>query len=47
MRFVGDGKLPLLVLESNTADNEDFELNNRQIQPNTIVRRIMLKVLAE
>ena len=34
-------------LETNTADDEDFELNNRQIQPNTIVRRIMLKVLAE
>ena len=34
-------------LESNTADDEDFTLNNRQIQPNTIVRRIMLKVLAE
>ena len=70
MRFVDDGKIPLLVhctagisrsgavgevlnwyfnryLETNTADDEDFELNNRQIQPNTIVRRIMLKVLAE
>ena len=47
MRFVGDGKLPLLVLESNTADDEDFVQNNRKIQPNTIVRRIMLKVLAE
>ena len=70
MRFVDDGKLPLLVhctagisrsgavgevlnwyfnryLETNTADDEDFELNNRQIQPNTIVRRIMLKVLQE
>ena len=70
MRFVDDGKLPLLVhctagisrsgaagevlnwyfnryLENNTADDEDFEQNNRQIQPNTIVRRIMLKVLAE
>ena len=34
-------------LESNTADDEDFVQNNRQIQPNTIVRRIMLKVLAE
>ena len=34
-------------LETNTADDEDFELNNRQIMPNTIVRRIMLKVLAE
>ena len=33
--------------ETNTADDEDFELNNRQIMPNTIVRRIMLKVLAE
>ena len=70
MRFVDDGKFPLLVhctagisrsgavgevlnwyfnryLENNTADDEDFEQNNRQIQPNTIVRRIMLKVLAE
>ena len=70
MRFVDDGKLPLLVhctagisrsgavgevlnwyfnryLEPNTADNEEFEQNNRQIQPNTLVRRIMLKVLAE
>ena len=34
-------------LESNTADDEDFVQNNRQIMPNTIVRRIMLKVLAE
>ena len=70
MRFVDDGKLPLLVhctagisrsgavgevlnwyfnryLENNTADDEDFEQNNRQILPNTIVRRIMLEVLAE
>ena len=70
MRFVDDGKLPLLVhctagisrsgavgevlnwyfnryLENNTADDEDFEQNNRQIMPNTIVRRIMLEVLAE
>ena len=70
MRFVDDGKLPLLVhctagisrsgavgevlnwyfnryLENNTADNEDFVQNNRQILPNTIVRRIMLEVLAE
>ena len=70
MRFVDDGKLPLLVhctagisrsgavgevlnwyfnryLETNTADDEDFVENNRQILPNTIVRRIMLKVLAE
>ena len=70
MRFVDDGKFPLLVhctagisrsgavgevlnwyfnryLERNAADDEDFEQNNRQIQPNTIVRRIMLKVLAE
>ena len=68
MRFVDDGKLPLLVhctagisrsgavgevlnwyfnryLETNTADDEDFTQNNRQIQPNTIVRRIMLKIL--
>ena len=34
-------------LETNTADDEDFVENNRQILPNTIVRRIMLKVLAE
>ena len=70
MRFVDDGKLPLLVhctagisrsgavgevlnwyfnryLERNAADDEEFVQNNRQIQPNTIVRRIMLKVLAE
>ena len=70
MRFVDDGKLPLLVhctagisrsgavgevlnwyfnryLEHNVADDEEFVQNNRQIQPNTIVRRIMLKVLAE
>ena len=70
MRFVDDGKLPLLVhctagisrsgavgevlnwyfnryLETNTADDEDFVKNNRQILPNTIVRRIMLEVLAE
>ena len=32
-------------LETNTADDEDFVQNNRQILPNTIVRRIMLKVL--
>ena len=70
MRFVDDGKFPLLVhctagisrsgavgevlnwyfnryLENNTADDEDFVENNRQILPNTIVRRIMLEVLAE
>ena len=70
MRFVDDGKFPLLVhctagisrsgavgevlnwyfnryLETNTADDEDFVENNRQILPNTIVRRIMLEVLAE
>lgn len=70
MRFVDDGKLPLLVhctagisrsgavgevlnwyfnryLERNAADDEDFTQNNRQIQPNTLVRRTMLKVLAE
>lgn len=70
MRFVDDGKLPLLVhctagiscsgavgevlnwyfnryLERNTQDDEDFTQNNRQIQPNTIVRRIMLEELAE
>ena len=34
-------------LKNNTTDDEDFVRNNRQIQPNTIVRRIMLKVLAE
>ena len=34
-------------LERNAADDEDFTQNNRQIQPNTLVRRIMLKVLAE
>ena len=68
MRFVDDGKLPLLVhctagisrsgavgevlnwyfnryLERNAADDEEFTQSNRQIQPNTIVRRIMLKVL--
>ena len=70
MRFVDDGKLPLLVqctagisrsgavgevlnwyfnryLERNAGDDEDFLQNNRQIQPNTIVRRIMLEELAE
>ena len=70
MRFVDDGKLPLLVhctagisrsgavgevlnwyfnryLERNAADDEDFTKNNRQIMPNFIVRRIMLKVLQE
>ena len=70
MRFVDDGKFPLLVhctagisrsgavgevlnwyfnryLETNTADDEDFVQNNRRIMPNTIVRRIMLKVLEE
>ena len=70
MRFVDDGKFPLLVhctagisrsgavgevlnwyfnryLERNAQDDEDFTQNNRQIQPNTIVRRIMFKVLAE
>ena len=30
--------------ERNAADDEDFTQNNRQIQPNTIVKRIMLKV---
>ena len=34
-------------LKYNAADDEDFTQNNRQIMPNTIVRRIMLKVLAE
>ncbi len=33
-------------LERNAADDEDFTQNNRQIQPNTIVRRIMLEELA-
>ena len=70
MRFVDDGKLPLLVhctagisrsravgevlnwyfnryLERNAADDEEFTQNNRQIMPNTIVRKIMLNVLAE
>ena len=70
MRFVDDGKFPLLVhctagisrsgavgevlnwyfnryLERNAGDDEDFLQNNRQIQPNTIVRRIMLEELAE
>jgi predicted protein tyrosine phosphatase len=68
MKFVDDGKLPLLVhctagisrsgavgevlnwyfncyLEYNAEDDEDFIQNNRQILPNTIVRKIMLKVL--
>lgn len=70
MRFVDDGKFPLLVhctagisrsgavgevlnwyfnryLERNAADDEEFTQNNRQIMPNTLVRRIMLNVLAE
>ena len=34
-------------LEYNAKDDEYFVQNNRQIMPNTIVRRIMLKVLAE
>jgi predicted protein tyrosine phosphatase len=34
-------------LENNTADDEDFVRNNRKIQPNTIVRRIMLQALEE
>ena len=34
-------------LERNAADDEDFTQSNRQIQPNTLVRQIMLKVLAE
>ena len=33
--------------ERNVADDEDFTQSNRQIQPNTIVRRIMLEELAE
>ena len=32
-------------LERNAADDEDFTQNNRQIMPNTIVRKIMLKIL--
>ena len=32
-------------LEHNAADDEDFTQSNRQIMPNFIVRRIMLKVL--
>ena len=32
-------------LEYNAKDDEYFVQNNRQIMPNTIVRRIMLKVL--
>ena len=32
-------------LGRNLRDDEDFTQNNRQIQPNTLVRRIMLKVL--
>ena len=70
MRFVDDGKLPLLVhctagisrsgavgevlnwyfnryLKNITTDDEEFIQNNRQIMPKTIVRRIMMKVLAE
>ena len=34
-------------LERNAVDYEDFTQNNRQIQPNPLVRRIMLKVLQE
>ena len=34
-------------LENNTADDEDFEQTNRQIMLNTIIRRIMLKILEE
>lgn len=68
MRFVDDGKMPLLVhctagisrsgavgevlnwyfnryLETNPEDDADFTRNNRQILPNSIVRRIMLEVL--
>ena len=68
MRFVDDGKMPLLVhctagisrsgavgevlnwyfnryLEVNAEDDADFTRNNRQILPNSIVRRIMLQVL--
>ena len=34
-------------LEYNAKDDEYFVQNNRQIMPNTIVRRIMMKVLQE
>ena len=34
-------------LTDNKADYDDFVQNNRQIIPNPIVRRIMMKVLAE
>ena len=34
-------------LTDNKADYDDFIQNNRQILPNPIVRRIMIKVLAE
>ena len=32
-------------LERNAADDEDFVRNNRQIQPNTLVRKILLQNL--
>ena len=70
MRFVDDGRMPLLVhcaagisrsgavgevlnwyfnryLTNNRTDYDDFIQNNRQILPNPIVRKIMIKVLAE
>lgn len=68
MRFVDDGKMPLLVhctagisrsgavgdvlnwyfnryLELNTEDDADFTRNNRQILPNSIVRKVFLDYL--
>ena len=32
-------------LKNNTTDDEDFVRNNRQIQPNTLVRKILLQNL--
>ena len=68
MRFVNDGKMPLLVhctagisrsgavgevlnwyfnryLETNPVDEDDFTRNNRQILPNSIVRKVFLDYL--
>ena len=70
MRFVDDGRMPLLVhcaagisrsgavgevlnwyfnryLTDNKTDYDDFIQNNRQILPNPLVRKIMMKVLTE
>ena len=70
MRFVDDGRMPLLVhcaagisrsgavgevlnwyfnryLTDNKTDHDDFIQNNRQILPNPLVRKIMMKVLTE